>query len=377
MSNFKWIDELSKSNCKEFSTPFRIAYDNEYLPELKAKLDRLIDAFKNAGLKKKYVDEITDYKNKIIESVKQYYKGDIVDAQTIINGIIGDFKEGPAISGILDSIALPSNRNEIQFFRARLSENVVNYPASEMLHIPFNKRSIVKSGRFSIPGLPCLYLGNSSYDCWIEMGCPADHRFNVSPVALDNTQRVLNLSVTLYDLFYLNNNMVFKSSTKEKNGWLLNMLKLILLTFSTSYKVEEQNRNFKSEYIISQMIMLACKSMGLDGITYYSKQVSDERFAYAVGVNLVLFADYSGNEGEELSSICEHIDIGDSFNFSMFKQLLPCQLYKEYDLSITHTPVIKNIGSVNRQIPYGETQFYEFDKYLFANWNKQKNSEHK
>ena len=116
------------------------------------------------------------------------------------------------------------------------------------------------------------------------------------------------------------------------------------------------------------MIMLACKSRGLDGITYYSKQVSSEVFACTAGVNLVLFASYNGEE--ELSSICEHIKIGDSYNFSMFKQLLPSMTYKGYELSVMHTPYIRNIGSLKRQIPYNDTMFYEFDKYLFANWDK-------
>lgn len=81
-----------------------------------------------------------------------------------------------------------------------------------------------------------------------------------------------------------------------------------------------------------------------------------------------MFATYNGED--ELSSICEHIKVGDSFNFSMFKQLMPSLLYKEYDLCIEKSPYIKNIGSFKRQFPYNETQFYHFDKYLFANWDK-------
>ncbi len=44
--------------------------------------------------------------------------------------------------------------------------------------------------------LPCLYLGTTSYVCWLELGRPADHEFNVSPVQLDNTQRVFKVKET-------------------------------------------------------------------------------------------------------------------------------------------------------------------------------------
>lgn len=80
------------------------------------------------------------------------------------------------------------------------------------------------------------------------------------------------------------------------NERLVTMIKLLILNIRTSYRISEQNRNFKSEYILAQMIMLACKSRGLDGILYFSKQVEDELFASAVGINLVLFATYNGEE---------------------------------------------------------------------------------
>lgn len=236
-----------------------------------------------------------------------------------------------------------------------------------MLHIPFNKRHIVKSERFSIPGLPCLYLGNSSYACWVEMGCPADHHFNVAPILLDNTQKVLNLTVSISALYAFNESENTLSESGNEN-YVISLLKLFVLTLCTSYKVEETNRNFKSEYILPQMLMLACKRRKLDGITYYSKQIPSELLACNVGVNLVLFAKYNGEES--LSEICQHLEVGTSFNFALFKQLLPCQLYKTYELRALSTPYINNVGTKNHFFPYTETQFFEFDKYLFANWHR-------
>ena len=48
------------------------------------------------------------------------------------------------------------------------------------------------------------------------------------------------------------------------------------------------------------------------------------------------------------------------------------QTYKDYNLRISSSPYINNVGTKNHWFPYRETQFYEFDKYLFANWSRTK-----
>lgn len=373
MCKYEWIEQI---DFQKFSTPFTVKRDNEYFPKLKEMLFNLVSEIESNGAEKQIVDATRDYVEKITRSIELYYQGNLVDAQLIVNEMITEFGEvAPAVTDINGSIAFPGggpDYSEVQFFRARLSENVVEFSANEMLHIPFNMRHIVKSERFSIPGLPCLYLGNSSYVCWVEMGCPADHRFNVAPVILDNSQKVLNLTVTISSLYAFKEE-VHNMSEEEADKHVIDLLRLMILTFCTSYKVTEGNRNFKSEYIMPQMIMLACKSSNLDGITYYSKQIPYESFACTVGVNLVLFATYNGEE--LLSSICDHLDIGTAFNFAMFKQLLPCQMYKEYNLRIMSSPYINNVGTQSHWFPYRETQFFEFDKYLFANWSRTKSFE--
>jgi hypothetical protein len=373
MSKYNWIEKI---DFQKVSTPITVKRDRDYFPNLKETLFALISELEISGASKKIVTAIKNCVERVIESIELYYQGNLVDAQLIINQMIADFGDtDPAVTDINGSIAFPGggpDYSEVQFFRARLSENVVEFSADDMLHIPFNMRHIVKSERFSIPGLPCLYLGNSTYDCWVEMGCPADHRFNVAPVILDNSQKVLNLTVTMSSLLAFNEETEAMEE-KEEEDHIINLLKLMILTIGTSYKVNEENRNFKSEYILPQMIMLACKSRKLDGITYYSKQIPYEGFACTVGVNLVLFATFDGEES--LSSICDHLEIGTSLNFAMFKQLLPCQTYKDYNLRISSSPYINNVGTKSHWFPYRETQFYEFDKYLFANWSRTKTFE--
>ena len=140
-------------------------------------------------------------------------------------------------------------------------------------------------------------------------------------------------------------------------------LKLYLLTIATSYVVKEENRTFKSEYIISQSLMMACKKMGYDGIAYYSRRVDDEVVALCA-INLALFVDYSG----EYSDMIKHMKVDDAFNYSLYKQLNLSLKYRRYDLRSTYTGYITNIGSYDRQYPYNETDFYNFDEFLFVTW---------
>ena len=149
-------------------------------------------------------------------------------------------------------------------------------------------------------------------------------------------------------------------------------LKLYMLSIATSYRIKEFNRTFKSEYIISQSIMMACKRLGYDGVAYYSKRVSDEIFARCA-INLALFVNYTG----EYSEIVKHMKMDDAFNYGLFKQLCASLTYKDYDLRSTRTGFITNIGTYDRQYPYTETKFPDFDKFLFTTWRDKPNGKGK
>lgn len=187
--------------------------------------------------------------------------------------------------------------------------------------------------------------------------------FNVSPVLLEGNQRVFNLAISIRDLRCLN-----EFEEDRVHCWL----KLYLLTLATCYVIKEENRIFKSEYIISQSLMMACKKMKYDGIAYYSHRVDNEVFALCA-INLALFVNYDG----EYSEMIKHIKIDDAFNYFLYKQLNLSLKYKEYELRSTYTGYITNIGSFEGQYPYRETDFYNFDKFLFTTWRDKSNGKGK
>lgn len=140
--------------------------------------------------------------------------------------------------------------------------------------------------------------------------------------------------------------------------------KSYLLSQVTSYCINEDNRNFKSEYVISQLITLACKSNNIDGISYISKRVSTNEFGHNVCMNLALFIPYEQDVKYSQNMISE-MKIGIPINYAYFNKLKRAPL----NLSIELLPYeLKQdaiaIGDFENQIPYRETHFYDYDRYL-------------
>ena len=342
--------------CKELYTPFVVEKDSDYIDHLRKKFDLVLKQAKNAGADAESIYIIQKYKTKIQLALECYYEAAIAECNIIILSLLEDIGDDSfAVSELKNSSAFYGDKTrELQLFRCRLGDPSSAYTAKDMLHLPRNLRAKSGNYRFSIPGNPSLYLSNSSYGCWIETGFPPESEFNVSPVLLDGTQKVFNLAVYIRDFFKLN---------EFEEGRVHCWLKLCMLSVATSYRIKEQNRVFKSEYIISQAIMMACRKLGYDGVAYYSKRVNDDVFARCA-VNLALFVRYDG----EYSEIVKHMKMDDAFNYGLYKQLSACMSRREYELRSVHSGMATNIGTYDRQYSYQETEFSNFDKFLFATW---------
>lgn len=361
--NLSWLN--NGFICEELYAPFRINKDIEYRTDLEKRYNIVMRQAQNANADDESLQIIAAFTTQILASLDSYYKADIAESNNIVFELVKEIGDNPfAVNSVTNSDAFPGNKsNELQFFRSRLGTPNRAFTAKDMLHLPNSMRAKSGNYRFSIPGNPSMYLANSSYGCWIEMGCPAEIDFNVSPILLEGNQRVFNLAVSIKDFRCLN-----EFEKDRVHCWL----KLYLLAIATSYVIKEESRTFRSEYIISQSLMMACKKMKYDGIAYYSRRVDNEVFALGA-INLALFVDYVG----EYSAMIKHIKIDDAFNYALYKQLNNSLKYKEYRLRSTDTGYITNIGSFERQYPYRETDFYDFDKFLFTTWRDKPNGKGK
>jgi hypothetical protein len=67
-----------------------------------------------------------------------------------------------------------------QLYRMRVeSQPGASFTKGDLFHIPFQLRHKVTRQRYSIPGLPCLYLGGSLYICWEELRRPSFESIHV------------------------------------------------------------------------------------------------------------------------------------------------------------------------------------------------------
>ncbi len=366
-----WFSKIARDSCGNlkplYITPKVIDNDANYLDNLCSVLEKIQSEFESMNAPNYYVTIISDYKKQIFKIMKHQYSGEIAQAQTSMDNLINELIKtdtGMAKSSINQSIsfkdiedALGGSDTKVQFFRARSSKNYTVYKREEMLHIPFDKRHLISNERFSISGLPCLYLGTTSYCCWLEIGSPSDDEFNVSYLDIDGTKEILNLTINSEDFEHCIDVDVDERQLKSA-------FKLWLLTIATSYKIKAEKRNFKSEYVIPQLIMLSCKKNDLYGVAYYSKQLEDDRFARHSCVNLAVFANYEGEK--RISNTFNDILLTNSMNYAMFKNLMASLKYRDTYLNVCDSAYPVNIGNYERQYPYNETEFYQFDKYLVA-----------
>lgn len=362
----KWKNVFyDKNRTKEnYRFPKKLNNDKEYCLAVIEFMETLINDLEKNDIEKTFVDIVYQYKKMFQDIMKKYYSGDIFGAYNILEKVIKEYKEsGIVFSKLSKSYSFNFYKIENKkwdyflFYRARIGDISSENKDDALKHTPYDMISKIGSYRFSIPGQPCLYLGSSTYNCWIEMGCPDDREFNVGCVLLKKDYEILNLAT---DIWVLLESLAILKEQSDKEL----MFKSYLLSQITSYCVMERKRNFKSEYVISQLITLACKANNIEGISYISKRVSTNEFGHNICMNLALFVPYE--EGAKYSqSMTSEMNIGVPVNYAFFEKLKIAPLNLAIDrlpYEITQNPIC--IGEFDNQVPYRDTHFYDYDKYL-------------
>lgn len=339
-------------------------------------------------------NEVKQIEDDILEAISEYYCGEIIRAQQgiykilkrLIDGdelsfLVSDIDKSYATRGVAPFLDLQMkildcselyermNNETLSFFRARI-DDVESY--TDMLHIPLNKRDSIGTQRFSVPGTPCLYLGTSSYDIWRELRRPAFDRFNVSaikvkPVSERTKIKILNLTASKYLIYGLV--APFANAISEKAMDLVSVLiKIWVITCATSFRVKNQKGAFHSEYIVSHLIMQCLRELDIDGVAYFSKQITpnEEIYAWPVMVNIAIPV-FSEVTNKKFAPICSKIEITDPINFQEFQGIDKFHLDKKSRCYISKTANEQNLPKIfysKRMMEYHKTYFNWFDDFL-------------
>lgn len=186
-------------------------------------------------LKTEDIEKISRICDKLSDIVKSSMQGMPSRAYSQLHNLLSD-KEGNPLINIRKTI-LTYDKNEY-FYRIRLMDSINEATRKDLFHIPLDMRGMIKTQRFSIPGYPCLYLGESIYGCWEEMSRPQMFKCAVSRFRNDQPVNFVDMTIPTKEFLY--------------NPEYLVLLPLVI---ACSIRVSDDGATYKPEYIVPQLLM--------------------------------------------------------------------------------------------------------------------------
>lgn len=167
----------------------------------------------------------------------------------------------------------------------------------EIFHIPFEKRQLVASQRYSIPGLPSLYLASSLWIAWEELGRPDLSSIHVSRFEGKGSLRVLDFG---WSPSLAGNLSAFGDPDgAERFGEFAEGQAIIWpLIAACSLVRRHPGTPFVPEYIIPQFLLQwVQREKNLDGIRYFSTKLAAMDRAQNRAFNFVFPVRHKAPEG--------------------------------------------------------------------------------
>ena len=401
-----------------FELPIVTKNDNDYLNSLKKNVYAFIDEYKKLKEDINYsnsfddIDEICKNikKNyKLIEDcfkfsfMGQYYKSILKMKKMIIeyeevlcHNIDRSYAFGKGLA------LISKNDDPLILYKGRKCDYPYQkYEMNEMHQIPMDARWKITAQRFSMPGVPCLYLASNSYIVWHELGQPELDKLEISAFKIDKSKpfKIIDLTFIYQEIYNLAKlklvNKVTKSNqilnlnplvpffnTKERAKKIASIWPLLA---AVSIQCTQLNRSFKSEYVIPQLLM-HCVDDKIKGIAYRCNAIKSNT-DYPSSNLAIPILNY--NEGEKFGDIKDYITLTDPMNIQYFKDnIYRTQAYPsiledggiKYNNTLyvsSFNKMIKfNIFSYDGMISYKDTFYHDFDNYiLYYNDNKFKKIE--
>lgn len=249
------------------------------------------------ALLKKHRKTVTALCNDILAVFELYDDGNMVKLYTHFNQMM------KKIVSYLTVLII----NDCNYFRVRSGSEV--YSRKGLFHIPFDKRYLVKSYRYSTPGFPCLYLSEQESLCWLECGLPKDFSISQYKIVPNSTQIVKVIDFSQKPLHYsrtLKHKFInYSLNQDELNQELLNYLIAFPLHAACSLSVKNRDVAFVEEYVFPQLLTSWIKTQkDIDGIAYITSSRVPQSTMNG-GYNLVLpTRNFDEKYCKYLNSIC-------------------------------------------------------------------------
>jgi hypothetical protein len=227
----------------------------------------------------------------IKNAVDRYYLGDIMHATQTFNTAMADgFDDWKKI------LAIPSGKN---FYRSRLVLNGEQFARKDLFHVPFQFRSLVSTNRYSVPGFPALYLGDSTYVCWEEF-----RRHRLRDLSFSRFSNDRNLKVVDINLFKeFHNELMVEKDYAGKLSHILRYICTFPLILACTCQVRDRGGAFNPEYILPQLLLqYVSQQKDIDGIKFPSSWVDYNKLNRIEAYNYVFPV-----KTNERSGYCRHL----------------------------------------------------------------------
>ncbi|MGH8012447.1 MAG: hypothetical protein ACREQ4_08110 [Candidatus Binataceae bacterium] len=159
----------------------------------------------------------------------------------------------------------------------------------DIFHVPFEKRRLVGNQRYSITGLPCLYLGSSLWICWEELGRPPLDSLWVSRFRIAKPVKVLDFLFSPHQVWRMfealrrgTPSAADRSSeemlkTRFNAEFLESYAHCWPLFAACSIRREQRVGPFVPEFIVPQLLLQWAAQEGqFDGVRYFSVRTPTE-----------------------------------------------------------------------------------------------------
>lgn len=297
----------------------------------------------------------------LINTVESFLIGDIKRAYNIFDRCLDNDTIKNCIDGLSENLSSYSSKQN-PLYRMRISNSPLS-SREDIFHIPFKKRYLVQTQRYSVSGLPCLYLGSSLFICWQEMNKPDFDKVYLSacyPVSHDFL--ILDLTYTLDEI--RKSDSYLEDKLAEKAESIITLWPLII---ACSYTKANLDAPFNPEYIIPNLLMQkisADNNMKQAGIAYLSTK-NNGNSNRNLGFNIVLPPKINFSDMQQYDfcpNLAEKIKITTPVSWALLDTLTLPENEEKIKLSIEQN----SIEDIHQTLMhnYASSSFRKFEEKL-------------